>query len=193
MCFRAHRAILEYTSELFYENRLLASGAQPRHGRLYPLTFYTARGEDVQHQNSTTFYNNAEVWFKPHPHRTRTRNASKRSLFYEWECPHWMQAASKAAYSNLHAHPVWIRPQCYTVQLPPVLASHASPSCTVLHGVRVLLQSSPLFPPLNVLASPYKDGLIAHEHHRDACDKIWALSTPHHLLVSFLCNKTEEK
>ena len=59
--YRAHKAILEYTSELFYENRLVATGGQPRHEVFYPLTFFTARGEDMQHQNSTAFYNNAEV------------------------------------------------------------------------------------------------------------------------------------
>ena len=59
--YRAHKAILEYTSELFYDNRLLATGVQPRHEVFYPLSFFTARGEDMQHQNSTAFYNNAEV------------------------------------------------------------------------------------------------------------------------------------
>lgn len=59
--YRSHKAIIDFTSELFYENKLVASGNQPMHEQLYPLTFYTARGEDMQHQNSTTFYNNAEV------------------------------------------------------------------------------------------------------------------------------------
>ena len=59
--YRSHKAIIDFTSELFYGNKLVASGNQPRHPIFYPLTFFTARGEDVQHQNSTTFYNNAEV------------------------------------------------------------------------------------------------------------------------------------
>ena len=59
--YRSHKAIIDYTSELFYERRLIASGNQPRHDVFYPLTFFTARGEDCQHQNSTAFYNNAEV------------------------------------------------------------------------------------------------------------------------------------
>lgn len=59
--YRSHRAIIDYTSELFYSNNLVASGNQPRHKDFYPLTFFTARGEDMQHQNSTTFYNDAEV------------------------------------------------------------------------------------------------------------------------------------
>lgn len=50
-----------YTSELFYEGKLMASGKQPAHKEFYPLTFFTARGEDVQEKNSTAFYNNAEV------------------------------------------------------------------------------------------------------------------------------------
>ena len=59
--YRSHKAIIDYTSELFYDNKLVASGNQPRHEIFYPLTFFTAKGEDIQHQNSTTFYNNAEV------------------------------------------------------------------------------------------------------------------------------------
>ena len=59
--YRSHNAIVDFTSELFYDSRLIASGNQPRHHDFYPLTFFTARGEDVQHQNSTTYYNNSEV------------------------------------------------------------------------------------------------------------------------------------
>ncbi|XP_036195782.1 probable helicase with zinc finger domain isoform X4 [Myotis myotis] len=53
---------LSYTSELFYEGKLMASGKQPAHKDFYPLTFFTARGEDVQEKNSTAYYNNAEVF-----------------------------------------------------------------------------------------------------------------------------------
>ncbi|KFM82919.1 putative helicase with zinc finger, partial [Stegodyphus mimosarum] len=60
--YRSHEAIIQYTSELFYDNHLLASGQQPRHKKYYPLTFFTARGEDVQDCNSTAFHNNAEVY-----------------------------------------------------------------------------------------------------------------------------------
>lgn len=60
--YRSHEAIIQYTSELFYDNHLLASGKQPRHETYYPLTFFTARGEDVQDLNSTAFHNNAEVY-----------------------------------------------------------------------------------------------------------------------------------
>lgn len=60
--YRAHEAIIRFTSELFYEQKLVASGKQPRHERFYPLTFFTTRGEDVQDKNSTAFYNNAEVY-----------------------------------------------------------------------------------------------------------------------------------
>lgn len=53
-----------YTSELFYDGKLMASGKQPSHKDFYPLTFFTARGEDVQEKNSTAYYNNAEVWVR---------------------------------------------------------------------------------------------------------------------------------
>lgn len=60
--YRAHEAIISFTSELFYDQKLIASGKQPRHDKFYPLTFFTTRGEDVQDQNSTAFYNNSEVY-----------------------------------------------------------------------------------------------------------------------------------
>ncbi|EAA05697.4 AGAP011545-PA, partial [Anopheles gambiae str. PEST] len=60
--YRAHDAIIRFTSELFYEQKLIASGKQPRHEKFYPLTFFTTRGEDVQDKNSTAFYNNSEVY-----------------------------------------------------------------------------------------------------------------------------------
>ncbi|KAF5286682.1 hypothetical protein FQA39_LY16165 [Lamprigera yunnana] len=60
--YRAHEAIIEFTSELFYDQKLIASGKQPRHQMLYPLTFFTARGEDVQDVNSTAFYNCSEAY-----------------------------------------------------------------------------------------------------------------------------------
>uniref|UniRef100_A0AAR2LR08 Probable helicase with zinc finger domain n=1 Tax=Pygocentrus nattereri TaxID=42514 RepID=A0AAR2LR08_PYGNA len=60
--YRSHEAIINYTSDLFYEGKLMASGKQPPHKDFYPLTFFTARGEDVQEKNSTAYYNNAEVF-----------------------------------------------------------------------------------------------------------------------------------
>uniref|UniRef100_A0A3Q2YQU4 Probable helicase with zinc finger domain n=1 Tax=Hippocampus comes TaxID=109280 RepID=A0A3Q2YQU4_HIPCM len=60
--YRSHEAIINYTSELFYDGKLMASGKQPCHKDFYPLTFFTARGEDVQEKNSTAYYNNAEVF-----------------------------------------------------------------------------------------------------------------------------------
>ncbi|GAB1296993.1 Probable helicase with zinc finger domain [Apodemus speciosus] len=60
--YRSHEAIINYTSELFYEGKLMASGKQPAHKDFYPLTFFTARGEDVQDKNSAAFYNSAEVF-----------------------------------------------------------------------------------------------------------------------------------
>ena len=48
--FGSHEAIVSLTSELFYEQRLVAAGKQPRHPdpAWYPLTFFTARGHDTQ-------------------------------------------------------------------------------------------------------------------------------------------------
>lgn len=46
--YRSHEAIIDYTSQLFYEQKLLASGKQVRHEFWFPLTFFTARGEDIQ-------------------------------------------------------------------------------------------------------------------------------------------------
>lgn len=60
--YRAHEAIIQFTSESFYEQRFICSGKQPRHEVFYPLTFFTARGEDVQDTNSTAFYNNSEIY-----------------------------------------------------------------------------------------------------------------------------------
>ncbi|XP_022187469.2 probable helicase with zinc finger domain [Nilaparvata lugens] len=60
--YRAHEAIIRFTSELFYDQKLISSGKQPRHDKFYPLTFFTTRGEDVQDKNSTAFYNNSEVY-----------------------------------------------------------------------------------------------------------------------------------
>ncbi|KAK4291927.1 hypothetical protein Pmani_035272 [Petrolisthes manimaculis] len=60
--YRSHSAIIKYTSDLFYEGRLLASGRQAAHPKFHPLTFFTARGEDFQDPNSTAFYNNSEVY-----------------------------------------------------------------------------------------------------------------------------------
>lgn len=60
--YRAHEAIIKFTSELFYDQKLIASGKQPKHDKFYPLTFFTTRGEDVQDKNSTAFYNNSEVY-----------------------------------------------------------------------------------------------------------------------------------
>ncbi|KAJ1529194.1 hypothetical protein ONE63_005999 [Megalurothrips usitatus] len=60
--YRAHEAILKFTSDLFYDQKLVCSGKQPKHPKHYPLTFYSCRGEDVQGINSTGHYNLAEVY-----------------------------------------------------------------------------------------------------------------------------------
>ncbi|XP_053631191.1 probable helicase with zinc finger domain isoform X3 [Cherax quadricarinatus] len=60
--YRSHSAIIKYTSDLFYDGRLVASGKQTAHPKFHPLTFFTARGEDFQDPNSTAFHNNSEVY-----------------------------------------------------------------------------------------------------------------------------------
>ena len=60
--YRSHEAIVSFTSRLFYEQKLVASGRPPAHSSWHPLTFFTARGEDVQDPCSTSYYNNSEVF-----------------------------------------------------------------------------------------------------------------------------------
>lgn len=36
---------------------------QPVHDKFYPLTFFSARGEEVQEKDSTSYYNMAEVHY----------------------------------------------------------------------------------------------------------------------------------
>ena len=60
--YRSHEAIVSYTSSNFYEQKLVASGKPPPHTSWHPLTFFTARGEDVQEPTSTSYYNNSEVY-----------------------------------------------------------------------------------------------------------------------------------
>nr|CAI5864892.1 unnamed protein product [Callosobruchus analis] len=60
--YRAHESIIHFTSESFYDQKLISSSKQPTHVKFYPLTFFTTRGEDVQDKNSTAFYNNSEVY-----------------------------------------------------------------------------------------------------------------------------------
>ncbi|KAI8742129.1 helicase with zinc finger domain [Biomphalaria glabrata] len=60
--YRAHASIVDFTSELFYDNKLIPSGNIVAHDQFYPLTFYAAKGEEIQHENSTGFYNLSEVY-----------------------------------------------------------------------------------------------------------------------------------
>ncbi|XP_055954783.1 probable helicase with zinc finger domain [Patella vulgata] len=78
--YRSHSAIVDFTSELFYENKLISSGKQKAHSKLYPLTFYAAKGEEVQHPNSTGFYNTAEVYEVVE----RVEDLQKKWLVDEW-------------------------------------------------------------------------------------------------------------
>ncbi|XP_070187827.1 probable helicase with zinc finger domain isoform X2 [Littorina saxatilis] len=60
--YRSHKAIVDFTSELFYDQRLVASGKQSPHSTFYPLSFCHAKGIEEQHENSTGFYNLSEVY-----------------------------------------------------------------------------------------------------------------------------------
>ncbi|XP_030750107.1 probable helicase with zinc finger domain [Sitophilus oryzae] len=60
--YRAHESIIQFTSESFYDQKLVSSSKQPKHSKYFPLSFFTTRGEDVQDKNSTAFYNNSEVY-----------------------------------------------------------------------------------------------------------------------------------
>ena len=60
--YRSHEAIVSFTSQMFYDQRLVPSGRQEPHPDWPPLTFFTARGEDIQDPNSTSYYNNSEVY-----------------------------------------------------------------------------------------------------------------------------------
>ncbi|PVD39317.1 hypothetical protein C0Q70_01946 [Pomacea canaliculata] len=60
--YRSHAAIVDFTSELFYDHQLIASGKQIPHPTLYPLSFFAAMGEEVQHENNTGFYNLSEMY-----------------------------------------------------------------------------------------------------------------------------------
>ena len=60
--YRSHEAIVSYTSDMFYAQKLVASGRQPSHMSWYPLTFFTARGEDFLAACNTSYHNNSEVY-----------------------------------------------------------------------------------------------------------------------------------
>jgi hypothetical protein len=63
--YRSHKAIVDFTSELFYDQKLISSGKQTPHPVFYPLSFCHAKGLEIQHENSTGFYNMSEVsWAK---------------------------------------------------------------------------------------------------------------------------------
>ena len=52
--YRSHKAIIQYTSDLFYEQKLLASGRQTPYKDWFPLSVFTARGERISKtQNSS--------------------------------------------------------------------------------------------------------------------------------------------
>lgn len=60
--YRSHEDIVKYTSSCFYDAQLLSRGSQFKHFKLHPLCFFTARGQDKQITNSTSYHNDAEVY-----------------------------------------------------------------------------------------------------------------------------------
>ncbi|XP_014771741.1 probable helicase with zinc finger domain [Octopus bimaculoides] len=60
--YRSTIELVNFTSSLFYDNKLISAGQESRHPLYWPFTFFTAKGEEVQHQNSTGFFNIAEVY-----------------------------------------------------------------------------------------------------------------------------------
>lgn len=49
-------------SESFYTKKLECAKSQPVHDSFFPLTFFAARGEDIQDSESTSYYNMSEVF-----------------------------------------------------------------------------------------------------------------------------------
>ncbi len=47
--YRSHSAIVKFTSELFYDNRLKAVGRNDQHSEFFPLTFRVAKGIISKH------------------------------------------------------------------------------------------------------------------------------------------------
>ena len=60
--YRSHEAIVHFTSQLFYQNQLIACGDQIKHSVYYPLTFFTAKGEEVLESGSTSYHNDSEIY-----------------------------------------------------------------------------------------------------------------------------------
>ncbi|XP_067948006.1 probable helicase with zinc finger domain [Watersipora subatra] len=60
--YRSHESLVRFSSRYFYNGMLEAKGNQPSHPCLYPLSFIAARGESLQHDKGTGYYNLAEVY-----------------------------------------------------------------------------------------------------------------------------------
>jgi len=61
--YRTNQSIIDFTSSLFYDNTLKAVVNPPRHKVYYPLTFFTARGQEKMLDVMKGFYNMAEASF----------------------------------------------------------------------------------------------------------------------------------
>ena len=46
--YRSNEHIISYTSDMFYQQKLVASGRQPAHPSWHLLTFFTARCREVR-------------------------------------------------------------------------------------------------------------------------------------------------
>ncbi|XP_052786871.1 probable helicase with zinc finger domain isoform X2 [Mya arenaria] len=60
--YRSTKEIIDFTSALFYDNRLKAVKNPPQHSVYYPLTFFTARGKEIMPDLKTGYYNESEVY-----------------------------------------------------------------------------------------------------------------------------------
>ncbi|XP_067934309.1 probable helicase with zinc finger domain [Watersipora subatra] len=59
--YRSHESLVRFSSRYFYNGLLESMGDEPSHPCLYPLSFIAARGESLQHDKGTGYYNLAEV------------------------------------------------------------------------------------------------------------------------------------
>ncbi|XP_058800615.1 probable helicase with zinc finger domain [Phymastichus coffea] len=59
--YRAHKDIVNLTSDLFYLGKIEPGASLPSHPKLSPLTFYACEGNVMQGSNSTGYYNAVEA------------------------------------------------------------------------------------------------------------------------------------
>ncbi|XP_052786949.1 uncharacterized protein LOC128222124 isoform X1 [Mya arenaria] len=60
--YRSNKAIIDFTSALFYDSRLKAVKNPAPHKVYYPLTFFTARGKEIMPDLKIGYYNMSELY-----------------------------------------------------------------------------------------------------------------------------------